>query len=422
MSWLIGVLPALLLQATSPVVARVGPASITQDDVKARLAVMSQRGDHGGPLDALNGLIGEALLEQEARRIGLAEGPAVKAKVEREQRRLAGEHLVERDLVANAKPTDAELRAHYHSTADSVRLDLLVFENEAAASAAAGRIAKGADLAAEAAGAVAHPTPTTTMRAQVDPKLAALAFQAPIGAVQGPVPASAGFAVFKVIDRAVGDEAGFQVQRQALLEHATKLAVDRARAHLASQLRAKHGVKLDEAFLDGLPRGTEATPQQLGHVIATVGGRPLTYGEILPAVRQLQAASRHPASAQVKKELAWKEIDGRLIEDLAISRGYGDAPEVKARIPALQSAALTQALAEQVAAAAPKPTEAEVAAFYKKHEKEIGQPLDKVRATIATRLAADKRTEAVLAKVRELRGRADVTIDQSALGVPQAHP
>jgi hypothetical protein len=420
-TWLLSLLPALILQAPSPEVARVGSTSISLADVQARLTVMREKGDFGGPLEAVNGLIGEALLEAEARRLGLAAAPIVKAKVEREQRRLAGGLLVERDLAANARPAEAELRELYHSTADSVRLDVLVFEGAAAADAAARRIAKGGDFSAEAAGAVAHPAAALTMRAQVDPKLVTLAFQAPIGAVQGPAAASEGVAVFRVTERTVGDEAGFQVQRQALLDHATRLTVARARTHLVEQLRAKQGVKLDEPFLDGLPRGGDATQEQSLHVLATVGGRPITYGEILPAVRQLQAASGHPASGRVRKELAWQEIDTRLIEDLAMARGYGDDPQIKARLPALQSAALAQALAEQLSAAAPKPTEAEVAAFYRKHEQEIGQPLAKVRSTILTRLTAEKRSEAILAKVRELRGRADVQVNQAALSGLSPH-
>ena len=63
----------------------------------------------------------------------------------------------------------------------------------------------------EAPGAVVRPAAAYVIRAQLDPKVVDLAFKAPVGAVQGPVEASVGWAVFKVLERHVGDEAGFQI-------------------------------------------------------------------------------------------------------------------------------------------------------------------------------------------------------------------
>ncbi len=415
MTWLHLLLPTLLLTSPSIEVARVGTAVVTRADVEARLEFMRSTGDRGGVLDAVNGLVGELLLEGEARRLGLAASPAVKAKVEQEMRRLASVLFEERELLAGLGPADAELRTLYHSTADSVRLDLLVFESQPVAAAAAARAAKGGDLAAEAALAVVRPVGALTIRAQLDPKLVDLAFKATIGAVQGPVEASVGWAVFKVVERHVGDDAGFQAQRAALVRHATKGALARARAHLVKQLRAQQGVKLDEAFLDALPKGTETTAAQQARVIAVVGGRPLTYGEVLPSVKQLASASGHNASGTVKKQVAWQEIEARLVQDAAVQRGYADDPLVKAKLQAIESAALAQALAGQLAATAARPSEQEVAAFYGRRQGEIGQPLEQARPAIVSHLAAQKRAEAILAKVRELRGKTSVEVKQAAV-------
>lgn len=396
-------------------VARVGASVISRAEVEARLAQMRASGDKGSTLDAVNGLIGELLLEQEARRLGLASSPALRARVEQERRRLAGLLLEERELLANVKPVEAELRALYHSTADSVRLDILVFDSEHAAAAAVARAGKAGDLAASAGQAVKRLQGEAVLRGQVDPKLVDLAFKAAPGVVQGPVEASVGWAVFKVLDRQLGDEAGYQAKREALVAHATKGAVAQARAHVVSQLRAQQQVKVDEAFLDALPKGSDATPAQAAHVLTTVGGRPLTYGDLLPTLKSLSAATGHNASSAVKKQVARQEIDDRLLQDAAVKRGYADDPGIKARLPAIESAALVQALVGQLTAGVSPPTEQEIAAFHEARQAEIGQPLERARRAIATHLLNQRRTEAVLAKVRELRGKASVEVRRPAI-------
>ncbi len=416
------VLPLLLAAGPSPEVARVGTTVITRVEVEARLAQMRATGDQGGPLDAVNGLIGEYLLEQEARRLGLASSPAVKARVEQERRRLAGALLEERELAGNVKVGEADLRAAYHSTADTVKFDALIFDSEHAAAAAVARAGKAGDLEVSKSLAVKHAMGQATLRGQVDPRLVEAVFKAPLGAVQGPVEASLGWAVFKVLERQLGDEAGFQARREALAAHAVKGAVAQGRAHLVKQLRAQQKVQLDEAFLDALPKGSDATPAQAAHVIATVGGRPVTYADVLPVLKSIGSATGHSASATVKKEVAWQEVDNRLLQDAAVKRGYADDPSIKAKLPAIEAAALAQALVAQLAAAVTPPAEPEIAAFYKAHQAEIGQPLQAARPAIATHLTNQRRAEAVLAKVRELRGKASIEVRQAAVDAIQRGP
>lgn len=415
MSWLPLLLPALLAASPSTEVARVGGAVLTRGDVVARLEFMRGTGDHGGALDALNGLIGERLLEQEGRRLGLATSPAVKARLEDERRHLAGQLLEERDLLGSVKVEEATLRTLYHSTADSVRLDLLLFDSEHTAAAAVARAGQAGDLDKGADQALKRNKGEAIIRAQLDPRLEPRAFAAPLGQVQGPLEASVGWAVFKVLERRVGDEAGFQAQRQALTAHAAKGLVAQARAHLAKQLRARQGVKLDEAFLESMPKGTAATPAQAAHVLATVGGRPIRYADVIPAVERITSARGHRASAALKIQVAWQEIDDRLLQEAAVERGYGDDPRVKALLPGLEGVAVTQAYAAQLTASLPPPSSREVAAFYEKHKGGLATSLERATPDIVAHLTTLKRNEAILAKVRELRGRAAVEIKQDVL-------
>lgn len=409
------VLPLLLAVTPATEAARVGAAVITRADVQARLEYMRATGDAGGPLDAVNGLIGERLLEQEGRRLGLASSPAVKARLEAERRHLAGQRLEEKELAGGVQVADAELRALFHATADSVKLEILLFDSEHTAAAAVARAGAAGDLQASAASAIRSSRGEALIRAQVDPRLVERAFAAPIGQVQGPVEASLGWAVFKVLERRLGDEAGFQAQRASLVAHATKRQVAQARAHLVKQLVARSGVKLDEAFLDATPKGTEATPEQAARVIAVVAGRPLTYGDILPAVERINLSRGHKVSAAVKKQVAWQEIEDRLLEEAAMQRGHGDAPEVKARLPALEAVAVTQAYAAQLTAGLPAPTAKEVAAFFERRRAEFGGSLEQAAPQITAHLAAQRRSEAILAKVRELRGKTAVEIRQDVV-------
>lgn len=414
MSWRL-LLPVLLSVGPSPEVARIDTTSLTRDDLIARLELMRASGDPGGPLDALNGLIGERLLEREGRRLGLASAPAVRARVEADRRHLASQAFEQKELTASVKIAEEELRALYHSTADSVRLDVLLFDSEHVAAAAVARAGPAGDLEAAGAQALRRARGEQLIRAQVDPRLVERVFAAPIGQVQGPLEASVGFAVVKVLERRVGDEAGFQAQRASLLAHAAKGQVARARGHLAKQLRAKAGVKLDEAFLEAQPKGIEATPAQAAHVVATVAGRPLTYGDILPGVGRITSARGHRASGAVKIQVAWQAIDDRLLEEAAMARGYGDAPEVKAALPAAEAVAVTQAYAAQLTAGLPAPSPREVAAFYEQHKGELASSLEKSAPEITAHLAQQRRNEAILAKVRELRGRIPVEIRQDVV-------
>ncbi|HTN51539.1 MAG TPA: peptidylprolyl isomerase [Anaeromyxobacter sp.] len=417
--------PALLLAALAAapgdeVVARVDGIAIPRSAVVRRASDFRARGESLQPAEVLASLVDEALLAAEGERLGLRQEPAVAARLEAERRRIAAEVLVETEIASGISPPEDALRRMFHGTADSARLQLLIYETKDAAQAARDRLAQGGSLEAEARAAlIAKVAPRDggapeAIRAQLDPALAEAVFGAAPGALVGPVALKNGFAVARVIELNVAAEAEYAARREAVLRHARKELTAQAVSHYTGQLRKQAGVTLDEPFLQGL-QGLQASPAELDHVLATVGGRSLRYRDIHPSLEAVAAGSGHMAGPTIKIQLAWREIDARLLQDVAVQRGYEKRPETLARAAVAERNVLALALADRIRASAPPPSEAEIQEFYGRNAAAYGRPFEQVLPDAAARAGAEKREAAVLARARELRARAAITIDQAAL-------
>ncbi|BDG06840.1 peptidyl-prolyl cis-trans isomerase [Anaeromyxobacter oryzae] len=405
----------------SEVVARVDAVVLDAAAVAQRAAAFGAQGEHLEAAQVLSTLVDEVLLAAEAERLGLRKDPAYLARIEATRRRFAAAALLDAE-VASVAPPESMLREMYHASSDFARLETLAFETSEAAGAARDRIARGSSFAAEAKGAVVaqlYPTPESApflLRAQLAPALAAAVFAAKPGAVVGPVAAGPGFTVARVLAIEIGDEKGFAAKRESLVEHARKQLATQARAHLAQSLRAGARVQLDEAFLKGV-KGLDATPEEQQHVIATVGGKPLRYGDVLPSIRTIAESGMggHLAGPTVRTQVAWQEIDARLLQDVAVERGYDRRPEVGAQVRGAERNVLALLAAERIRAAAPSPTEAELKAFYDRNAAALRKPLQQVIPEVAAGAAQEKRERFLLARVEELRRNAVIKIDSGAL-------
>ena len=148
---------------------------------------------------------------------------------------------------------------------------------------------------------------------------------------------SLGWAVARVVERSVADEAGFAERREALLAMARSRMADQARAHAVERLRKSSGAVLDERFLESLGGRVEVTEAELDHVIATVNGRPVRYRSVHPQVAEILRAVRgHGAGSKTRVDLAWKELEARLLGDEAVARRFDRAPAVTAVLPAIE--------------------------------------------------------------------------------------
>jgi peptidyl-prolyl cis-trans isomerase C len=340
--------------AAAEVLARVDGTEITRADLDERLRVLAAARRPAAPDRALSDLVDEALLAAEARRRGLQSDPALVEDLAREKRRLVVDAYLA-SAAESSRPTEAQLREMYHASGDQLRLTLVKVTTEAEAKELAAQVRRGGALVADprstpdAALAARGGDTGRVSRASLDPALADAAFRARVGDVVGPVQLKLGWAVARVVEREIADEAGFPDRRAALEEMARASAAAQVRAHLLEQLRRASGVQVDEAFLATLGDRTDVTREELDHVIATVHGEKLSYRAIHPDVAQLFGLVRgHGIGPRARIEIAWKEVDLRLLSHEALAKGFGAAAPVRAVLPGIERNLLAGALAARI--------------------------------------------------------------------------
>lgn len=411
------IVAALLASAGSTdAVAHVDGAAIT---VGALARGIDAAGPGARAEQVLQTLIDEALLSAEGRRLALERSPVAVERLELLQRFEAASVFLRKELGARVAPDDETVRRLFHSTADFVGFDLLTYETAERAAAAIERIRKGATFAAEAPAAM-------TSRVQTDPKKAQLAmrgelpsslatalFAAQPGALVGPVQLSEGFAVARILTKAVGTDAELEKRRASLTAFEKKQAIEQMRGHVVAQLRKRANVTLDEAFLRSIDEA-EPTPQALDHVIATVGTRPLRYRDVFDTIRALRATGGH-MGASIRISVAWREIDARLLQDVAVERGFLNDPEVVALRPEHQAAATGYAAMRRIMDAASPPTEDEIVKFYERNSAGFQRPFAQVLPQATAGAVREKRAAAYAEAVTKLRRKATISVDRAAL-------
>jgi len=383
------VLLTLSAAPADPVVAEVNGEAITPPRFLARMALLRSQGNEASPEAALDGLVRDLLRAQEARRRALHREVAVAEAMEVGKRLFAGERLLERDLFG-LEPAEEQLKELHHLSGDAVHVRLVSYDSRASAEAGLGRLASGTPFAEEAKRSLDQKTRAkggdlgTRTRSDLDPAVAALAFEAPLHVRQGPVALSTGFAVFEVLERTRADEASYISRRDALRRFASEQIRKAAKEHLLEQLRRKHGAAVDEAFLQKTGTSLEARPGDAGHVLARVRGRTVTYGEVLEDARSLSRgqATSHFSGPRVKSELARARVDRLLLEAEAMDRGLAEDPEVVPRIWQYEQAVLAQAMEARIRAEVPVPSPGEVADHHREHAGDFAHPATRTCAHI----------------------------------------
>lgn len=373
--------------AAPQVLAQVDGVHITAADLAERLRALRARGISAAPAGQVDALVDEALLAGEARRLGLDRDPAVTGLLAQERRRIAADAFAASVV---PEPTEADLRALYHETGDSVRLVLAKLETEADARAALQRVQAGGDLAAEARRALdprlaASGGDTGLLtRAAVPRELADQAFSVPVGSLFGPVKLQLGWGIARVVERHVADDGEFPARRAAIAAFAHDQLRIRVRAHLVEQLRKKAKAHVDEDFL--VKVSPTPTAAELSHAVATVHGKPVPYRDVL----RYEAAvpSGHGASA-ARSAFAWREVDRIVLEDEAVAKGFDRSPAVARVLPGIERNLLASAAAARLAGR-PDATSA---------DPKVREELERLRAKAKVRI--DR--AAVQAAERELR-------------------
>ncbi len=404
-TYLLGALAIPFAVAATPeIVAKVDGAEILSTHVTERAEALRKANLPAAPSDTLNSLVDDELLVAEGAELKLDRDPAVVRQLERRRRELAAERFVDAELNGAKFATDEVLRAMYHSTSDSISFDALVLLSREEAQAALDRLKAGGKLADEARRSL-EPRAKVNQGSYgplspvgVPAGLAAAVEKAPIGELTGPIQLELGWLVLRVKERTAADEAGFQAGKAKIRAFAIPSLQAQAKKHLFSQLRK--AVKLDEKFLDGL--GVRVAPEneaEASHVLATVGGEVVRYGDVVPAVLRIAGDARnaHTSGASVKREIAWRLVDELLLEQEALRRGFGKDPSLEPRLAIERRFAMGAAAASRIQQAAPSPTGAEVEAFYRQRQSEYLIPAHRACAHIVA--AARPEAEAIKKRI-----------------------
>jgi peptidyl-prolyl cis-trans isomerase C len=387
-----------LLLAAAPAegapVATVDGVALPALELKSRLEARRLRGDQVSVNDVAQGLVDELLLAAEAARLGLPLPPDLAAQVDASTRRIAGRRHAE-SMLDGVTPDEATLRGLFHLNADTVTFKLLVVTSREAGEAARDRLRHGGSFAQEAKSSLHQESARTggdmgiRNRGALAADLAAIAFEAPLGLLHGPVALDLGFALVLVTARSIGTEAEYQARRPKVVEFARQQLRGSARKHLTEQLRARDQVKLDEPFL--LSTGASLDLAEGDRVIATVAGKPLRYRDLLEYLDEVFKGSPqgHAFGAAVKVEMANAMIDGAVLEADALKAGVDRSPAVLAEVAPLRREALAAALSLAIRGGVPAPTEAELAAWHQAHLKEYRVAASRACRALVVKSAGD---------------------------------
>lgn len=398
------------------VVARVDQVAITRDALARRIQGFTARGGPTAPNEALDTLIVDVLLSQEARRMGLGSSPEVAPFVEREIRTAAAAALVA-SYVDRRPPDEATVRKMFHATSDFARYESLSYLTKEQAAEALQRLARGSSFAAEARTAIgsrvyAKPSDAPMlMRAQLG-RLADPIFAAAPGAIIGPLEEDPGWVVARVLEKQVGSDADFAARRPAVIARLREQTEAAMREHLLPKLKAKEAVKIDEAFLSTV--GSPPTQAQLQHVIATVKGTQVRYADVYPSIMALGGRASHLGSGRMKLQFATRVVDEKVLEAFAVEQGFDKAPDVAGQRPELERNILAALAAARIRASAPPPSDREIENHYRQNAFRYGQPLKKVKQAVFAELAEQKRNATLAGQVEQLRKKASVSIAANA--------
>ena len=410
---------ALLAARPDAVVARVGSDTIMAGEVLARAHEL-----HVRPSLALDDLIREALIATEARAEGLANDPALRARLAQEQRRVAMRVLIDREIVSRVRVKDAEVAAAFHAQRDEIRISVVVRATEQEARGVLDRLRAGAGIIQEARSSI---DPVGRARSgvmgwyrrnQLPHAFAQAAFAAPLGQPAGPVAYEKGHAVFIVHERRVGTTAELNRDAPALRAQLENTRREALAARMVRALRARTAVKVDVPFLASTGSGIAASPETASRVVAVERTRKVTYAEVLERIRneaQGRGLLRREISPQAKEAMAWRILDEDLLEREALRRHLTTRTEARRELHRATRAILAQWYERRMSDGLPAPTEHEIERQYEVRGSDFWVPAHRTctildapdgagAQSMCSRLTANEPVERVVADYPEPRG------------------
>jgi peptidyl-prolyl cis-trans isomerase C len=220
-------------------VAKVGSVAITQDDVDREMKALPEQIQKmfAGPEGMerfVDELVKKEILYQEAKKEGFESNPEYKKKVEDFKRISLISLLLEKEIEAKAKVSDADLKKYYEdhkaelTAGGQLRASHILVKTEAEANKILGQLKKGGDFASIAKeesidknSAVRGGDLGFFSRGQMVPAFENAAMRLKVGEIGGPVETQFGYHIIKLTGRKEGRPVEFDKIKDLLRQRVT---------------------------------------------------------------------------------------------------------------------------------------------------------------------------------------------------------
>lgn len=434
-SWqrLVSPLPTLVLLAASvpplaaapppaggdagAVVATVNGRAIYLEDLEGRLDEMHGTAGEGrrGAFDLdqlMFRLVNDALLAQEARALGMDSEPPIPERRAELARELAVRRLEREEIWSKADATDAEVRAAFEAQYRRVTLRVLTTYEEGEARKALDELRTGADFAALATERSKDPygprggLVESLPRADLQRSIAEAAFSSKPGKLFGPIVTDIGWAVLRVESFEPPDETRFEAVQKDIRDTVRFGKAEGLRAALQRRLREKYPVTVDrkvegsirpERLPDGRLSATAPEPEApVARFGGPSGSHAITAGAYVRALVLRWSGVHNEVAAQAAAPIVLDRLIGdELLATEAVARGYGDTPEVRRRVRALETRLLVARYLQEVVAQTIQVKPEAMRAYYEAHKEGYHKPphVFLSQITLGSRAEAEKVVE-----------------------------
>jgi hypothetical protein len=255
------------------VLARVGTAELTEDDLNRMLPPEVREGVSGSEVrDIVDRWVRSELLYQKALHDGLSEEPEIVARLRSLERELLADEQLERELTRRVRVTGEELQAYYRAHlaeyTQEVQLKQIVVNTREEADDAMRMLRSGAifeqlartrsiDESANAGGDLGF-----LGKDAMNPEFEPIVFKMQPGEIAGPVLSTFGFHVVKMVARRNSmDPISFDAARDEIMRTLLLEKQQVAQAKLIDELRAAAAVQIATTYAGLSLEPEPATPE-----------------------------------------------------------------------------------------------------------------------------------------------------------------
>ncbi len=387
------------------------------------LAALPWQVDSGANVDSLKRAVLDALIDkeiavQEAERLGLADSIAY--RLELEQKGLVSQELYNTVVAAGNRLAELDLAAAHRLLQNEVHLRIIEVTSEELARQIAGELDKQVPFETLVGRHSVHPSARAggdlgfAPELAVDEPLRSVVQALLPGEHSAPVRVGRNWQVVELVDRRPADPPPPPLgEMKQELEFRLKQQQRRRLANeYLDELRGR--LEYNEAGLEILCKPVDSiTPAEQEISVAVKDG-----SKYVKVARLLKVARRFPAGldSAMRKYAVRREIEEDLLYEDGLERGLDKLPGVQEKLAAKRADLLYEALFQRQVIDRVNVTDDEIAAYFAQNQGNFpAGDLASVKGLIRNRLFEARRDSMASAFRAELRGRADVKVNDAVL-------